>query len=283
MTRFTTLLTATAIAALAAAPAAGARAPRAVPRPAMRIAVPRVHIQHMTLAVEITGLHQDRWHLQEDGYPDANRIWYAGKGAQTLGFSTPKPVTYQAIAMSGSIPGGTRLSPLSMTHIGSKPLRGSLRRRTQSWQYSDGNPCDREGGCEVNELIPPVHLPASCPERRLGVPANLETATSAGGRLAVLQVSFSPLTLEGLWPQCPPDMDVVKRPLTLAQPHTVALAGGIRAIGHLAKGESVTLKGAFRRGGSTQSSETASCPAPSGVGLQECAVTDVTVEVKRLR
>ena len=78
-------------------------------------------------------------------------------------------------------------------------------------------------------------------------------------------------------------MEGIKRPLSLTQPHTVALAGGIKAISHLAKGESVTLKGAFRRGASDKSGETASCPTLAGVGQQECAVTDVTVEVKRLK
>lgn len=248
---------------------------------ARRFSLPRV--KQMTLAVEITGLHQVRWHLQDEGYPDPKRIWYSGKGSQTLGFSTPKPVTYRAAAMSGTTPDGTRLTPLALTPSAVKPMKGSLRRKYSGWQFSDGDPCDREGGCEVNQLIPPLHHNPSCPERRLGVPATLETGATPDGKLSVLQVSFSPLSLEGLWPECPPDMDGVSRPLTLAQPHTVALAGGIKAIAHLAKGQSVTLKGAFRRGASDASGETASCPTLSGAGKQECAVTDVTVEVKRLR
>lgn len=278
MARFPTLLIAALLAACLIAP--GATAAPHDQASAQRFSVPR--LKQMTLAVEVSGRHRDRWHLQDDGYPDPNRIWYSGRGAQTLGFSTAKPVTYRATAMSGSTPDGTRLAPLVLTRVSSQPLRGSLGRKFSAWDFGDGNPCDREGGCEENTLIPPLHHKPDCPEKRLDVPATLETGATADGKLSRLQVSFAPLSLEGLWAECPPDMEGIGRPLSLAQPHTVALAGGVHAIIHLGVGDSVTLEGAFRRGASAASGEAASCPTLSGVGQQECAVTSVTVKVKRL-
>jgi hypothetical protein len=283
MSRFTTLLIAAAIALATAVPAtaaAGSAGPR-TPDAAARFAPPRV--TSMRLAVEITGIHVVDWHLQEEGFPDPSRAWVAGKGTQTLGFSAPRPVVYLATAASGTTPDGTPLSPLAVVPLHEKPEKGSLRRRA-SWRHSDGPSCDSEGHCEDPVLVPPLHQTPSCPAKRLPVPVKLEVTGPAGAPVRnALTVSFASLGLDGLWNACPPDIDGAVRPLALAQPHAVTIPGGVGSIARLHRGQKVTLKGSYQRGITDRSAESRTCPRLGGIGQQECAVTDVTVEVTRLR
>jgi hypothetical protein len=236
----------------------------------------------MTLAVELTGIHVDRWHYQGEGFPDPDASWAIGSGTQTLGFSTPRPLRYRAVVASGEVPGGGTLPPLQLQPLAAGGLlKGSLRRRA-GWRYHDAEACDREGGCEDAVLVPPVHLPPSCPAKRVPVPAQVGVERRAGSGLSVLSAKFEPLPLEGLWPNCPPDVDGARRPLALAQPASLGFAGAVARLRRLRPGEGATLKAHLTRG-AADGSATASCPPPGGPGLRECAVTDLTLEVTRLR
>lgn len=246
--------------------------------PAGASALPKVTT--MKLAVEVTGVHLDDWHFQDEGFPDPERVWAVGSGTQTLAFSTPKPVLYNATVISGTIPGGASAPPLSLAKLSSAPLKGSLR-RTAKWRTNDGNPCDTEGKCNPSEIAKPTHQKPSCPALRRGVPLTLETS-SPGGGAEVLTVGFLPVSgLSAPWPNCPPDIDGITRPLRLAQPRAVLIPGGIARISKLRRGGSLTLKGSAGLG-AADGTESKACPKLAGIGLQECATTDVTVEVKRL-
>lgn len=263
---------------VAAALALGAAA-LAVASPAGAWRAPK--IRTMALSAELTGIHVDRWHYRGAGYPDPDASWATGGGTQTLGFSTPRPLRYRAVVASGDVPGGGTLPPLQLQPLAAGgPLKGSLRRRA-AWRPHDAEVCDREGGCEDDLLVPPVHLPPSCPGRRLPVPARIGVERRSGSGLSVLSAKFEALPLEGLWPNCPPDMDGVRRPLALAQPASLGFAGAVARIRGLRPGEEATLKAHLSRG-AVDGSASASCP-PIGPGLRECAVTDLTLEVTRLR
>lgn len=251
----------------AASPAAAWRAPR---------------IRTMALSVELTGIHVDRWHYEGDGYPDPGSSWATGSGTQTLGFSTPRPLRYRAVVASGEVPGGGTLPPLQLQPLTvPEPLQGSLRRRA-GWRYHDPEICDREGDCEDAMLVPPVHRPPSCPGKKVPVPATVGVERLSGSGLSVLAAKFETLRLEGLWSNCPPEMDGGGGHLALGQPADVAFAGAVAAIRRLRPGEAVTLKAHLTRG-AADGSASASCPPLSGPGLNECAVTDLTLEVGRLR
>lgn len=250
-----------------------------IPAEANAFSAPKVTI--MKLAVEVTGVHLDEWHFQDEAFPDPSRIWSIGSGTQTLGFSTPKPTIYSATVISGSVPGGGSVPPLSLAKLGSSPLKGSLR-RDASWRNNDGDPCDTEGKCDPAELVGQLHHKPSCPALRRAVPATLELSRPGGEGPEVLTVGFS--TVAGLsspWPNCPPDIDGVSRPLRLAQPRAVLLPGAAARISKLARGASVTFKGASELG-AQDGDEAKPCPKLSGPGMRECATTDVTVEVQRI-
>lgn len=236
----------------------------------------------MKLAVEITGVHLDDWHYQDEAFPDPERVWAIGGGAQTLGFSTPKPVPYNAIAMSGSVPGGVRLKPLVLSKLGFEPMKGSLR-RSAKWRTNDGNPCDTEGSCDASAFEKPKHEKPSCPALRRDVGATLEVSRPGGVGPEVLAVGFLPVPdLAAPWKSCPPDIDGITRPLRLTQPRAVLIPSGVARIAGLRRGGSVTLKGSAELG-YADGSEASKCPQLVGVGMRECGTTDVTVEVRRVR
>jgi hypothetical protein len=265
----TRILTATALAFLAsAAPAAAYTPPKA---------------KRMTLAVDVTGIHVVDWHVQDGAYPDPARSWSEGSGTQTLGFSTRRPIRFRATALSGTTPRGDALPPLILAPMRAPaPLKGSLR-RTASWKVNDGSGCDREGGCDDDPVFIPLHAPASCPGKQVAVPAEVDVTAPAGEpQRRVLYALIRPAKLDGLWPNCPPDMDAIRRPLRLAQPPSLGFADGIRRISRLRRGGKVTLKAQLEQG-AAGGAPTASCPPLTGPGQQECAVTDITVEVRRLR
>jgi hypothetical protein len=238
------------------------------------------HFKRMKLVVELTGIHVDRWHVRDPKGARPEGSWVEGSGTQTLGFSTPHPMRFEALVASGETPTGERLPPLSLAPLAApRPLKGSLRREA-SWRHHDSEVCDREGGCEDELPVPPVHLPASCPSRRVGVPASLEIGRGSGHN--VLSATFETLPIEHPWSNCPPDMDGASRPLALAQPASLGFGGGIARIAHLAPGETVTLK-AHRTQGAVDGAPSARCSKLAGPGRQECAATDLTLEVTRLK
>jgi hypothetical protein len=221
----------------------------------------------MKLAVEITGVHLDDWHYQDEAFPDPERVWATGGGTQTLGFPIPKPVPYNAIAMSGSVPGGVRLKPLVLSKLGFKPMKGSLR-RSGKWRTNDGNPRDTEGSCDA----PPSKSPGtrSRRARRCGATSGRrsKSASRAGVGPEFLTVGFLPVPdLAAPWKSCPPDIDGITRPLRLTQPRAVLIPSGIGRVAALRRGGSVTLKGSAELG-YAEGSEAKRCPQLAGVGMR---------------
>ncbi len=267
-----------ALSFLAIAAGAHVGAPAAAAAPLDRdLAGPQ--IRSLRLAVEITGLNVVDWHREDEGFPDPDRVWIQGEGSQTLGFSTPKPIVYLATTFSGTLPSDAPVSPLALVPLhAATPLKGSLRRHG-SWHHGDGVLCDREGGCPEGVVVP-LHQKPNCPARRLPVAAVLAT-TGAGGRARDQVVLKSETTIPaGLWKNCPPDMEGERGEL-LGLPDQLVIPGAVRRISHLAKGRKVTLKAQLERG-AADGAEAASCPPFTGVGFQQCAVTDVIVEVTRV-
>jgi hypothetical protein len=251
-------------------------APAAVPAAAG--ALP--HTRSLHLAVTVSGVHVDRWHVEEGGYPDAEEAWVEGGGTQTLRFATKGALAYAATAFSGSLPGGRRLAPLVLAPLDWGPLAGTAA-RAGDWHYSDGELCDREGGCEDEVPVVPLHQAQSCPDRAVPIDGALETV-EAGPTRTALRFTSEPAALDGLWSSCPPDIDGATRPLALAQPLEVAFGGAIKQILHLARGGSVTVRGAASRG-AVDGIAHDSCPRLSGAGRQECATTKITLKVTRTR
>lgn len=228
----------------------------------------------MKLAVEITGIHVVDWHYQSTETLDPEEPWQVGSGTQTLGFSTPKPVIYGARLISGNVPGGNP-EPFALTGRSFGKMKSSLRRRA-TWRYNDGNPCGGEG---CPQVPPSTHPKPSCPAKRADLSATLELV---GPKRDRLNLGFTALKVKNPWTNCPPDVDGARDRLSLAQPGAITLPAGIARLSKLRRGGKLTLKGSAEIG-SDDRSESRKCPPMSGQGMRQCAVTEVTVEVTRLR
>ncbi|HEY8584299.1 MAG TPA: hypothetical protein VIL49_15185, partial [Capillimicrobium sp.] len=254
-----TLLTAAALLALAALTPSAASA---------------LELKRMDLEIRVAGEHTVRWNSQTEGYPDGDRGWSKGSGAQTLRFRTRKPIPYGATTLKGALPHGS-MPALSLSPLKVAPLTGRVTREAE---WTDNvNSCDGEG-CGDTGYHPFVPL-MSCPERAIGVRAAVaveplpgESSSSPQRRLA-LSVDEAPLDL---WEACPPDGE-----LQLGQVPGVALKGMDKVV-HLRQGQTVTLTGEAKRGHtSTGGLYEGRCPGLGAPGQQECAVTRVTVTVTR--
>lgn len=245
--------------------------------PASASAFKPPQVTMMKLAVEVTGIHVVDWHYQSTDVLDPEEPWQLGSGTQTLGFSSPKPAIYFATVIRGNVPGGN-VEPFSLGQATTKPLEASLRRKG-SWRYHAGNPCGGEG---CPGVVPIAHPKPSCPARRATLPVTLEVTHPRGQGAKLLTAGFGLLNVRKPWTNCPPDVDGARDRLSLSQPRAVFLPTGIDRVSGLRRGATVTLKGSTDLG-SGESGEARKCPAMSGKGMRQCAVTDVTVEVTRLR
>jgi hypothetical protein len=168
-----------------------------------------------------------------------------------------------------------QLQPLSSP----RPLKGSLR-RAGSLRYKSPPPCG-EGQCSGGASIIRTEK-GSCPAKRPGVPIDLEMSKPGGGA-EQLTVGFGVVDAESPWSNCPPDVGGSRNNLTLANPRAVLLRDGPGRIASLRRGGKLTLKGSWERG-ATDGGESPKCEKRlAGEGMRQCAVTDVTVEVTRLR
>jgi hypothetical protein len=234
----------------------------------------------MRLAVEITGIHVVDWHYQSTDDLAGAESWTVGSGTQTLGFTTRKPLPFRAILTRGKLPGGGALPPLQLQPLSSSsPLKGSLR-RTGSFRHKSPPPCG-EGQCGGG--APTIRTEkGSCPAKRTPVPTYLETSRPGAGA-EQLTVGFGVVDAESAWSNCPPDVGGSRNNLTLANPRAVLLPDGMERIASLKRGGKLTLKGSWERAAADGTESPRCAQKLAGAGMKQCAVTEVTVEVTRLR
>lgn len=244
------------------------------------------HAADPVLAVDITGIHVVDWAFDRGGYPDECQAWTKGAGTQTLGIRTPKPVRYDLLDAGIA----TLLLPK-----GTGRFVGSAQ-RTADWrehaipQTSACTPCgplSEYGRCtdDTGDLLAPLW---DCRRRAPEASAALQllpSGTELGEGLVTLADTLVVTTaVPAAFPHCPPDFSGSPASTHAEQPLEVRIVGAkVRRLMHLRRGQSVTLKGSAELAWDG-SAERDACRAPAGGdGYRECAVTDVTVEVRRVR
>lgn len=250
-------------------------------------------------AVEITGIHQVDWTYQSGATRDECADWSAGAGSQTTGFSTRRPVRYTATRTTGPRPKG-------FPKVLWAPAREERAKITVAREVSDWNdhlapgrcsPCELEGGCSgpaADRPQPPA--PATDCRRRSLPGQTLSTWFDTGhgpgvdgdplvGALGpVLQVQLI-AAVGDAYDRCYPDLhEDLQLRTPDALPVTVTGAGRVLK---LRPGRTITLKGSREKSvriiGGVRDVKT-SCPKQlGGEGYGECAVTDVSIEIRRLR
>jgi hypothetical protein len=240
-----------------------------------------------TYAVEVTGIHVVDWQYRGEGYPDQCKAWSKGAGTQTLGIRTTKAARYMTLALPGVAP------RLLSTRLGR--YAGVARRTGSDWEdhaipqtaaCSPCGPLSEYGECA--EEPPPIAPLHDC-ARRNGIAAAAVELLEAGksyepdGPAALVDALHVQTNVVAAFPSCPPTQ--ADGPgLHAADPLEVSIVGAkVRRIRKLRRGRTLTLHGSEERG-FAQGRESRKCSKPAGgFGYSECAVTDVTVEIRRLR
>ena len=265
-------LLAAAAAAVAAAVALAAAAP--------------AHAADPVLAVDITGIHVVDWAFDSGGYPDECQAWTKGSGTQTLGLRTPKPVRYDLLDVVTT----KLLLPKGTGRFAGSAQRSAVWREHAVPLTSACTPCgprSEYGECEEGDgdLLAPLW---DCRRRTPKAEAMLQlvpSGTELGDGVVTLADTLVVTTaVPAAFPHCPPDFDGSPVSTHSEQPLEVRIVGPtVRRLMGLRRGQSVTLKGSAELGWDGKA-ERDSCQSPAGGdGYRECAVTDVTVEVRRLR
>ncbi|HEU4658273.1 MAG TPA: hypothetical protein VFR97_12145 [Capillimicrobium sp.] len=238
------------------------------------------------LAVEVTGIHVVDWTYATEGAGQECKAWSRGSGTQTLGIRTPRAARYEVL--------DTGMAKLLLPQ-GSPTFAGSAQ-RTGDWTdhavplTSACTPCgprSEYGPCEdtAPDLLHPLY---DCKRRTPAANAMLQLVPAGSemgdGLTALADTLVVATSVPTTFTACPPDFDGSPVSLHSPQPLDVHIAGKpVKRLMSLRRGQRVALKGSAEAGYDGKQ-ESSSCQAPAGgVGYRECAVTDVTVEVRRLR
>jgi hypothetical protein len=240
-----------------------------------------------TYAVAVTGIHVVDWQYQGEGYPDQCTAWSKGTGTQTLGIRTTKRARYMILSLPGVAP------RLLTTKLGR--YVGVARRTGSDWedhaipQTAACTPCgplSEYGPCAEE---PPPLAPLHDCARRNGVASAGVELFEAGksyepdGPAALVDALHVRTSVVAGFRSCPPTQPDGPG-LHAGDPLEVSIVGAkVRRIRKLRRGRTLTLHGAEERGFAA-GRESRKCSKPAGgIGYSECAVTDVTVEIRRLR
>jgi hypothetical protein len=254
-------------------------------------------------SVDVTGIHQVDWTYRDPGAGEECRTWSRGSGSQTIGFSTPRPGRYTLTVVDprlrSRLPEGTPAAMWLALRAGT--VKAVARRTPRGWKdhVPPGRctPCDQEGGCDG----PPADLPAppapasECPRRAVkhaqvvatyfpdgDVPGDDELLAPLGPAFGVQAV----VPIADLYRRCLPDAHAGLRIVT-PEP-VLAAARNVFGLERLRAGRTLRLHATAERftvaapGGAATTTDV--CPKRlDGDGYRECAVTDVTIAVRRLR
>lgn len=237
------------------------------------------------LQVEITGIHVVDWTYVTGGYPDECQGWTKGSGTQTTGIRTVAPIRYDLF----DIGFGKLLSPDTR-----KARFKASAERSADWtehrtpMTSACTPCgplSEYGKCEEPgpDVAPLFVCRRQTPEAMAMlqmIPAGTEMEDGVVSLADVLVVTS---TASPSWTHCPPDFDGSPISMHAEQPLEVRIVGAkVQRLMNMRKGQKLTLKGDAERG-FDGSREAETCKGAAGQAYHECAVTDMTVEVRRVR
>ena len=240
-------------------------------------------------AVEVTAIHVVDWELRTANHPQPCKGWTHGQGTQTLGVRTTKAARYMLLTIPGSGP------MFSMSKAGK--VSGHAQRELQKWQEhgvpqtracTPCGPLSEYGECDENakgDLLAPLFdcRARKAPGTAVVTLALAGQATGEGGAVALTDSLRVATSVGATFPHCPPTQNGGPG-LQAEQPTEVAIVGAqVKKLLRLRPGQKLTLKGSEERG-IAAGQESQSCSKPAGtVGYSECAVTDVTVEIRRTR
>lgn len=255
----------------------------------------------MKLAVEITGIHVVDWSMRGKDAPNPCKAWVKGGGTQTIGFSTRRPMRYTAFSTPriGDVrPQFVLLGGTNAKYRATVERKGDWEENTipQTSQCTPCGPLSEYGECKPEDApLAPLY---DCRRKAIRAPgavlSYVDAGQNSGDEVASLvdrlNVAMTAPT-SGLYPHCPPEIaDGTGRQLKHPEPLAVDILGAAaRKLTKLKPGRKITLKGDAEAGyieeDGVPSRETKTCSSATlaGTGYRECAVTDVTVEVRRLR
>jgi hypothetical protein len=243
----------------------------------------------MTLAVEVTGIHVLDWHTQSEGFGDPRREWSDERGTQTYGFSARRPLRFEATTFSGRHP-GVELPPLLLRPLSSSALRlrGSVS-RTLTERHNEIARCGGElGPCSGTERSGVATRRWRCGPKRVRQDLSLDVTAPSGRpqeRIVLLELPPASAVYDACRSQGGQTPGAVGDSFPADD---VILPGAVRKLRTLRRGGHARFRVEHEYGWAARFAgglpvQLRSCPPLSGEGHQACVVTDITVEVTRVR
>lgn len=262
----------------------------------------------MQFKVEVTGIHVVDWSYRPSTAGETCKAWSKGEGTQTTGFSTKRPVKYVGMKIVGKLPKAMAKAPrFTLLGFGRPGDFKATVERKGDWEdhtvpmTAECTPCgprSEYGACDDAPHVDPARL-LNCGRR--DIKAASAHLTFIGKHDERDEDLLAPLTdalrvepsagVDGLFGNCPPELaDGTGRDLKHPDPMEVSFVGAqARKITKMRVGQRIRLHDSVEAGfvsaEGAEDRETTSCSAKTlqGFGYRECAVTDATVEVRRVR
>lgn len=260
----------------------------------------------MVFSVDVSGAHHVDWKWQDPYGPEPCNDWTNAAGSQTTGFSHVRPAKYVATVSTGKtlkgLPKGAKVPGVAWSPSGQAKVKMTVTRKVTDLEphLAPGSctPCEQEGG----GCAPPVdrqpQLPETdCARRTLKgagvgiayVPegfAEAEDGLPKLGEDALRVAPFSPLDREA-YKACYPELLPTRQHLETPEPLPIQIRSAARVL-RLRVGGKVTYNasrelGTWLLAGKVMTEEHCTPPEGPQYGYVECAVTDITVKIKRLK
>ncbi|MDQ2699912.1 MAG: hypothetical protein M3Y23_01140, partial [Actinomycetota bacterium] len=232
--------------------------------------------------VEVTGLYENTWQGQTSGYPRSDTPWSQEKGKVTAGFRTVKPWTFVGSKFQGDLPGPTKLPKFQL--MAAAPTVTKSKNRAQfKRKINYVAMCGGElGECDGTEKSGVESTSRSC-QKPGRVPLDFDFDADGFKPLITVGFGFHQSMDTFCGKKYPGENSItdLKKPFRMKN--------GVDEIAGLEKGEKMVRVGSREQGwiGGDGHPDGArhvkQCPQMSGVGSRQCWVTDIRIEVKRVK
>lgn len=230
--------------------------------------------------VELNGIHVHDWYEQDEPFPATDRVWETERGTITSGFTTKRPVIFKGTRYIGKVP-GVELPEFTfhpMSEMVTKADNAAKVTAKKNWVPECGGEL---GECDGSEKSGVETTNRKCRKANAKLPFRLEHGEGRNARLD-LSFGFHPSNRDF----CGKKFEFFNSVDRL--PEKMGLGRGLELISKMKKGQTRTWKGSKETGETFDfrfgvPKTVKKCPAMSGTGIRRCWITDMRIDITRIR
>jgi hypothetical protein len=231
--------------------------------------------------VELNGLYVHDWHDEEAEYPDPDEVWTTERGTITSGFSTGKGIVFKGTKFVGEAPRGIDLPEFQFYPVGRLVAKAHNTQKVVEKQNFVPSCGGELGECTGAEKSGVETISKKCRKPNAKLPFELDFERRSR---ADLSFGFHPSNHDFCGEKFP-FFDSVDR-----LPERMGIANALDIISRMKRGQTRSWRGSKEIGeisewkfGLQPPRTVKKCPAMTGEGTQRCWITEMRIDIKRIR